>query len=417
MDKEKPQNESGRCPVGEMYEPFSAASTYDIFAQARVEEPVFYCAEIDYWVITKRKDIDDIFQDPESYSAQITLSPVTPFTDEVLATLKEGGFAAQPVQSNLDGEAHTRIRRSSKQLLNPTAFKKLEPDIRRIAQEFIDRFASKSEVDLVAELFYEFPAHILFLILGIPDSDVGKIKQWADNRLFLTFGQLAPAEQLKCAKDMVAYWHYTEALVAQRAVAPADDYPSHLLRLRNSDDSILTHNEIVSVVFGLLLAGHETTTNASANAFHTLLTHRKNWQMICADPELIPNAVHEALRFNSSVVCWRRKTTKAVDISGVSIPEGANLLLALGSANRDEDKFEQGHVFDVMREDANQNISFGYGKHFCVGAPLARLEMEVLLEEMTSRFPNMSLVEDQEIDIIRTIAFRGPKRLLVRLQG
>ncbi len=342
MEKQVSEGGIGRCSLGELYDPFSAAATYDIFAQARSE-------------------------DPETYSAQITLSPATPFTDEVLATLKEGGFA------------------------------------------------SKSEVDLVAEIFYEFPAHILFLILGIPDSDVRKIKQWADNRLFLTFGQLTPAEQLKCAKDMVAYWHYTEALVEQRSTSPGDDYPSQLLKLRDDDDSILTLNEIVSVVFGLLLAGHETTTNASANAFHTLLTHRENWQMICADPGLIPNAVHEALRFKSSVVCWRRKTMKSVEIAGTQIPAGANLLLALGSANRDEDRFDDAHVFDVMRKDANQNISFGYGKHFCVGAPLARLEMEVLLEEMTNRFPEMRLVEDQDIDIIRTIAFRGPTRLLVNL--
>ena len=403
------------CPMGETYAPFDAAHTYESFALARSEEPIFYCHEIDYWVVTKREDILSIFKEPQTYSAKITLAPVTPLSDEAQEILKQGQFGAQPVQSNLDGEDHTRIRKISKQLLNPTSFKKLAPDIRRIANEFIDRFRSKREVDLVAELFYEFPAHVLFLILGIPEKDVAQIKRWADNRLFLTFGKLSHEEQLKCATDMVAYWRYCEDLVADRVTNPADDYPSHLLKVRNDNNSILTMNEIVSVVFGLLLAGHETTTNASGNAFLTMLTHRESWKAICDDASLIENAVHEALRFNSSVVCWRRVTTKEVSLSGTSIPKDANLLLALGSANRDEDQFDDGDKFDIRRESAKQNISFGFGKHFCVGAPLARMEMAILLEEMSQQFPEMRLVKNQSIDIIRTIAFRGPEKLLVTL--
>ncbi len=408
------------CPatgLGAEYDPFGSSTTYEIFRRARASEPVFYCPEINYWVVTRREDIRAVFADPDTYSAQITLAPVTPFSDAVVALLAQGGFRAQPVQSNLDGADHTRIRAVSAQILNHKYYQTLEPAIRRIAADFIDRWAGRGRIDLVADLVYEFPAHVLFLILGIPDSDAARIKRWADNRLLMTFGRLDPAEQLVCARDMLAYWKYCEALVADRLEAPRDDYPSHLLRVRNGDGQIISINEITSVVFGLLLAGHETTTNLSANAFHALLTHRAQWQAICADASLIPNAVEETLRFRSSVICWRRKTMKPVEVAGVAIPAGANLLLALASANHDEAVFAEPDRFDVRRADARGHLAFGFGKHFCIGAPLARLELRVLLEEVSARYPHMTLCGDQDIEMIRTVAFRGPKRLLADLNA
>ena len=417
-----PTLQAGLCPAGSVgaeYDPFGAARTYELFARARAEEPVFYCPEIDYWVISRRQDILDIFRNPDVYSAQITLSPVTPFSDAVIRLFQEGGFSAQPVQSNCDRPDHTRIREISSQILSATNYAAMEPEVRRIAGEFMQRLhqqqqAGAKQVDLMKEVFYEFPAHVLFLILGIPEHDVPKIKSWADNRLLMTFGHLSEAEQLRCAEDMLAYWKYCEALVADRQAQLKDDYPSHLLKARNGDDSIMTINEIVSVVFGLLLAGHETTTNLSANTFRSLLTHRQNWEAICAEPELIVNAVEESLRFNTSVICWRRKTLQDVEIAGREIPAGSNLLLGLASANHDESEFEAPEKFDVRRKNARRHISFGSGIHFCIGAPLARLEVKVLLQVISEQFPQLRLL-DQDFEMIETVAFRGPKAVWVSL--
>jgi cytochrome P450 len=405
------------CPVGSVgadYEPFSAATTYQVLKRARDEEPVFYSPEINYWVITRREDILKVFRDPDRFSAQITLSPVTPFTDEVAELFKTEGFSAQPVQSNCDRPDHTRIREISSQILNARHYQSLEPEVRRIAGEFLAKLEGKPSVDLVHEIFYEFPAHVLFMILGIPDKDVAKIKRWADNRLLMTFGHLTATQQKKCAEDMVAYWKYCEALVADRLAKPRDDYPSHLVVARNGDDAVMTINEITSVVFGLLLAGHETTTNLSANALVSLLDQRDNWEAICKAPDLIPNAVEEALRFNTSVICWRRKALQDVEVGGKEIPAGANLLLALASANHDEKEFDHPERFDVHRANARRHISFGSGIHFCIGAPLARIELKVLLELLSSAYPDMRLSE-QEFDIIETVSFRGPKQVWVDL--
>jgi cytochrome P450 len=186
--------------------------------------------------------------------------------------------------------------------------------------------------------------------------------------------------------------------------------------MRDGDDARLTLNEIASLVFGLLLAGHETTTNMTANALHALLAHHDRWERLVREPALIPNAVEETLRFASSVVCWRRRALVDVEIGDVAIQQGSNILLSLGSANHDEAHFAAPDTLDITRGNAREHVSFGHGLHFCLGAPLARLELRVILEELTRRFPTMRLAEDAPLDLIRTIAFRGPRALWVDLK-
>jgi cytochrome P450 len=143
------------------------------------------------------------------------------------------------------------------------------------------------------------------------------------------------------------------------------------------------------------------------------LTHRQAWEEICHDSSLIPNALEEVRRFDSSVIVWRRKTTQAVEIGGVPVPAGANLLLLLGSANRDPAVFEDAECFDIHRPNAKDHLSFGYGAHFCLGAPLARLEVRVVVEELSARLPSLRLVRGQTLRFQPNTTFRGPLSLLV----
>jgi len=167
------------------------------------------------------------------------------------------------------------------------------------------------------------------------------------------------------------------------------------------------------IVYELLFAGHETTTGMITNAMRQLLTQRPAWEEICGDPTLIPNAVEEARRFDSSVIVWRRKTTEAVEIGGVPVPAHANLLLLLGSANRDPAVFEDPERFDIHRRNANEHLSFGHGAHHCLGAPLARLEARVVVEELSARLPSLRLVPGQTLRFQPNTTFRGPLALLV----
>lgn len=400
--------------LGAQYRPFEHHGMYELFARARAEEPVFFCPEINYWVVTRRDDILPMLQDVARFSADIALAPAAPLTPEALAILR-AGMGAEPTQVNCDPPKHDRIRQVAGQFLNAKRFMRLEPDVRRLARAALDALDGRSEIDLVADLVYEFPARVLFLLMGIPSEDAPRIKRWADYRLLITFGDLTPEEQRRGATDMVAYWRYCVDLVADRLRGPKEDYASFLIAHRADVEPPLSDNEIASLVFGLLLAGHETTTNLSANALLTLLGDRPSWDAICRDPSLIPGAVEEVLRAASSVVCWRRRTRGPTTVQGITIPAGANVLLALGSANYDETVFPEPDRFDITRANAREHLSFGKGTHFCLGAPLARLELKVLLEEITRRYPSLALAEGQRVEYIRTIAFRGPRRLMARL--
>lgn len=405
------------CPIssaGAHYQPFDHDSMYAFMQRARLEEPVFYCAEIGYWVVTRHADVLPVFRDPDRFSAAIALTPVKPLPAAVLAYLRDNGYGAEATQVSCDRPKHTRIRDFAMQVLNAREYAALEPAIRAIVCRCCDALAGRERVDLIADFAYELPALVIFLLLGIPDEDAPKIKKWADNRLLFTFGELDDAGQMRAAEQMLDYWKYCVALVEARKREPGADYASRLLAMRAGDDARLTENEIASLVFGLLLAGHETTTNMTGNAVRALLSHRGEWEKICRDPALIPGALEECLRFASSVVCWRRRSLVDVVIGGVPIPAGSNILLATGSANHDEARFPNAEAFDITRANAREHIAFGNGIHFCLGAALARLELRVILEELVARWPGMRLA-DEPIDMVRTLAFRGPLRLMVTL--
>ena len=144
-----------------------------------------------------------------------------------------------------------------------------------------------------------------------------------------------------------------------------------------------------------------------------LLTERHAWEEICGDPSLIPNAIEEVLRFDTSVIAWRRKTTEAVEIGGVPVPAAANLLLLLGSANRDRAVFEDPEHFDIHRHNAKDHLSLGFGAHYCLGAPLVRLEARIVLEELSARLPSLRLIPGQTLRFQLNTTFRGPLSLLV----
>jgi len=402
---------------GKTYRPFEHEGMYDFFKAARREEPVFYCPEIGYWVVTRRKDILPIFRDPDRFSASIALSPVTPFPDAMVRYLQENGFGAEQTQVNCDRPKHTRVRQVAAQFLNMKVYHSYEPQIRALVTDYVEELKGRNRVDIVDAMTYELPARVLFLLMGIPDSEARKIKEWADNRLLMTFGKLSEAELLEAGKGLLDFWRYCQRMIEDRQTAPKADYASKLLEVRDGDDSVLTLNEAASLVFGVLLAGHETTTNGLNNVLLELLRHRDQWERLVAEPDLIANAVEEGLRFSSSVIAWRRRALEDVEIGGVAIPKGSNILVALGSANHDESQFKDPEVFDVARKNAREHIAFGNGIHFCIGAPLARLEIRIVLETLTKTFPNMRLVPQQRLDWVETIAFRGPVRLMVDLEG
>jgi cytochrome P450 len=406
---------NSECPVTSLSDTFrlSNEELEAVFRKSRAESPVTYLPDIGFWAVTKFDDIKTILGDKERFSSEITLEPLNPLYPEVRELLQERGFSPRPTLSNNEREEHGRIRRNVQVAFSPKRSKTLEPYIRQLINDAVDLFAGNKRADLVRQLVYELPALVLFKLLGIPESHVQTIKMWADSRLILSFGKPSLEEQTVAATHLADYWDYCLELVEKRIASPQDDLPSDLLAVRGGDDSKLSVEDINNVVFGLLLAGHETTTNMSGNAILSLLQTPENWDAIVRDKSLIPNAVEECLRFRSSVVAWRRKAKVDVEVAGEKIPAGSKILCFLPSANRDESRFEDGEILDIYRKNARDHISFGFGRHFCLGAPLARLELRIILEELAQRLPSLRLVKDQSLIPVEAVQFRGPKELWV----
>jgi cytochrome P450 len=352
-------------------------------------------------------------RDNAAYSAANALAPITPVCPRAQATLRDGGFRSVPILTNADPPIHTRTRRIANIAFTPRRVAQMEAFVRELVVRFIEERLRDGQVDIVGALTWELPALVLFKVLGVPDEDVPSVKAGAENRLLFMFGRGSEAEQVQVAEGMTIFWRYVEELAASRQAAPRDDFTSDLVHTPDAEGQPLTQQEAATVLFGLLLAGHETTTSALSSGFRHFLERRAIWEELCADPALIPNAIEELLRYDSSVFMWRRKTKAPVQVRGVDIPAGANLLLLLGAANRDPDVFPAPDAFDIRRPNARDHLSFGGGNHLCLGAPLARLELRVVFEELSQRLPSLRLAPGQQLVYPSYLAFRGPRALQV----
>jgi cytochrome P450 len=413
----------GTLGVAEVFDPFDdphPSGPYDLYRRARGSAPVFYSARIDHWVVSRYEDIKRICLDPVAFSNANTLTPVMawpPAATDLLERLTPQGVRLRPSIGVLDPPDHTRIRAFVKDAFGPRRMTWLKPRVRKLIAEKIDGMRERCDgrADIVAELFRDAPAEVLYMFLGIPARDIKMVKAWSSGRLLLLFGCLSIEELCERIPSFMDNALYCFDLVDELERAPGDDYISELLKkLHNEQPDGIDKSTIALLLFTLLTAGHETTSSQAGNGLRRMLEHRDSWQAIVDEPKLIPNAVEEIMRFDSSVITWRRVTTKPVEIAGVAIPKDSQILMLLGSANRDETTFEDADSFDIFRSNAGHHLSFTAGVHYCLGAPLARLELRIMLEELSRRMPSLTLVEDQQVAISRDASHLGPKNLWVR---
>jgi len=394
-----------------MLDPLAAdflADPYPFLAQQRAEAPVAYCEAIDMWLVTRHDDVEHVFLHPEIYSAANAQAPLMPLCDEAMTILQDG-FHLQPTMSNFDPPGHTRIRRRLAKAFSTKRMRMLTPVIEDRCASIIDGFADQASADLAHDLCYPLPALTIFTMIGFPDEDADRIKTWCSDKLVVNWGRPTPDAQVRAAETMVAFWRYCTGFVEHRRRTPADDFTTDLMSGEDMSEP-LTDNEIASILFGLSFAGHETTTNLAANCLRAILENGL-WAKLRADRTLIPAVIEETLRYDSSVVAWRRVAKEDTVLGGVDIPAGAKMMLSIAAANRDSTVYDNPDRFDPGRAMPKDQLSFGKGIHLCLGAHLARIEIEIILRQMLDRFRDVELNTSTPLAFPPNIAFRGPVSL------
>lgn len=397
------------CPVHHGFKPFDQKDPFPAYAELRKEEPVMFDERVGYWVVTRYDDIKAVFDDWESFSSENAQAPVRQRGPQAKQIMADGGFTAYSGLSARVPPEHTRIRKIAQKAFTPRRYKVLEPAIRKNVDDQLTKMLAKADRtgDLLMDLAYDVPTITILTLLGADTTQVDQYKRWSDARAAMTWGDLTDEEQVPYAHELVDYWQDCLRLVREAHENHPDSLVGDLVRAQENGEEITDH-EIASLCYSLLFAGHETTTTLISNAFRVLLAHPEQWQALVEDPKKIPGAIDEVLRFSPSITAWRRKALKDTTVGGVDITQGAELLLVMGSANRDETKFDDAEDFDIARPNAREHLAFGFGIHFCLGNMLAKLQAKIALEEAVRLAPSLRIVEPEGIDFRENISFRVP---------
>ena len=382
---------------------------------SRKEEPIFYSPKLGYWVVTRYDDIKAIFRDNILFSPSITLEKITPFSQDALDTLKRYDYAMDRTLVNEDEPAHLPRRRALMHSFMPEELVHSEAMVRKLTREYVDRIINNGRADLVNEMLWEIPLIVALNFLGVPEGDLDTLREYSVAHTVNTWGRPSPEEQLAVAEKVGKFWQYSGKVLEKMRQNPSGKgWMQYAIRQQQERPDVVTDSYLHSIMMAGIVAAHETTAHAAANMFHLLLADRTVWQDICDNPSLIPNAVEECLRHSGSIVAWRRMVMADTRVGGVDIPKGAKLLIVTASANHDERHFENPDELDIYRDNTVDHLTFGYGSHQCMGKNIARMEMRIFLEELTTRLPHMELVPDQTFTFVPNTSFRGPEHLWVQ---
>ncbi|PMR74655.1 cytochrome P450/oxidoreductase [Billgrantia endophytica] len=408
------------CPVSaaavafDPFEPPYQLDPAEALRWSREQEPVFYSPKLGYWVVSRYDDIKAIFRDNLTFSPSIALEKITPPSDEALAVLERYGYGMNRTLVNEDEPAHMARRRELLDAFTPEALEAHAPMVRRLVREKLDAIVDRGRADLVAEMFWEVPLTVALHFLGVPEEDMEQLRRFSVAHTLNTWGRPSPDQQVEVAEGVGRFWQYSgQVLEKMQRQTQGKGWMYDMIEKNRQKPDVVTDNYLHSMMMAIIVAAHETTALATANAFRQLLSRPAVWAELCANPELIPAAAEECLRHSGSVVAWRRRATREVTLGGVPIPEDGKILMVTASANHDPSHFENPDELDIYRDNAVDHLTFGYGSHQCMGKNLGRMEMRIFLEEFTRRLPHLEL-EEQAFTFLPNTSFRGPEAVRVR---
>lgn len=379
----------------------STLNPYPVYKEMRQNNPVYYDPQRDNWNIFRYKDVKRVLSKYETFSSQFMRDG---------SHRMEMPFTASMISS--DPPRHRKLRDLVTQAFTPKAITNLAPRISEIVNNQIDQIIPAKPIDFIEALAYPLPVIVIAEMMGIPLKDQERFKEWSDIVVqSANFGGTIDPERFN-NPAILEMSQYFFQLIEERKKEPGEDLISGLLEA-NIDGEYLDMIELLGFCALLLVAGNETTTNLLGNAMLIFAEHPEVWEQLKTDPNLIPPAIEEVLRYRSPVQSMFRVAKTDVHIAGGTIPEGARVVAWIGSANHDEEMFPRADEFELKRS-PNKHLAFGQGIHYCLGAPLARLEARIALKAVLNRYGKVDLAPDTKLERIPSNLIYGLKQLPIR---
>ena len=398
----------------DLLSPAAVADPYPVFEGLREQDPVHWSPRYRSWFVTRFDDVSAALRDPRYSSDRIT-----PYVEAKLSgpdtdpALRQTFAVLEDWMVFKDPPDHTRMRRLLRRAFTPRSVEALRPRVTELADELLDGIAGTGSADLVRSYAYPLTAGVVAEMLGVPKEDRDLFKDWSDAITALVFAGLGSPERYdRAVRGMLELRDYLTELAAHVADDPRDDLLTALVQARDEGDT-LSHDEVVATGVLLLFAGHETTTNLIGNGLLALLRHPDQRALLEAGEVPIDGAVEEFLRYDGPAKTVVRLMATDVELRGHTLAAGSRVFLCPPSANRDPAVFPDPGRLDLTRTD-NSHVGFGFGLHYCLGAPLARLEGAVAIPRALQRLTGLRLDPDAELAWQPVLLSRGLTALPVR---
>ena len=387
--------------------PAFTANPYPLYARLREEAPVYWSESQRAWLITRYADVSATVRDPKRFSSSGRFAAVLdalPAAERARFDPFERHFAVGLLGS--DPPDHTRLRRLINRAFTPRVVEELRPRVQALIDGLLDAVQGRGEMDFIRDVAYPLPATVIAELMGVPFEDQDLFKRWSDGILsFQGTGRTTVETLDRAQRDLLEMRAFLTDLLAERRKVPTDDLLGRMVAAEAEGDK-LSSSELLTTCVTLLTAGHETTTNLIGNGLSTLLRHPEQLARLRADEGLMPAAIEEMLRYESPLQRNPRVVAEDLEFGGQHLRKGDFVLQILASANHDPEVFTDPDRFDISRQ-PNRHLAFGLGIHFCLGAPLARIEAPVVIGTVLRRFPELRLVDErpdwQEHGLLRSL--------------
>lgn len=395
----------------ELYCQGKLSDPYPFYDQLRQEDPVRWSDAFNGWLLARYADVKAALHDPrlvsnERVSANMDRLPETGDVD----MRPFSRILAQWI-INLDPPDHTRLRALVNKEFTPRMMESLRPSIQETVDQLLDAVEHNGEMEVLGDFAFPLSAIVISRMLGVPDQERDQFKQWTDDiHAFLGSTHLLPQQAELAQVGMLAIRDYIREIASRRREQPTTDLISTLLMAEERGD-MLTEDELFALCINILIAGYETTMSLIANGLLLLLQNGDQLQKLRDNPSLIGTGIEEFLRYETPLQNQDRVAREDLEIGGMPIRKGQRVILLLGSANRDAAQFPDPDRLDITRQD-NAHLAFGYGFHFCVGAPLARVESQIAINTILRRLPMLRLA-NPAVEWRENVAIRNPKALRV----